>query len=221
MTVTPPPSAPVPGPEPSDVWAPPAAWAPPPPAAPPARPWVTRRELRAGALVVGVLVVVGVLAGFVWLWWSPSRGIALALGPHTLLPDETENFVAADGRYAVLTAAVGVLAGVGGWLWRAVRGPVLALALGVGAGAGAVLTALVGRLFGGGVSGAVFEGQRGPIVTPHLELRATGLLALEAIVALLIYGVLVTVSARDDLGTGEDPPDDDPDAPDASVFPPA
>lgn len=210
MTAVPPPATtPPPG-----GWAPPAPETLVQPAAPADAtrvPWVTRREVRAALIVIGVLAVVGVLAGLVWLWWSPSRGIALALGPHSLIPDETENFIAADGRYAVVTAVVGLVAAILCWRWKSVRGPVMAVGLTVGAGVGAGLTALVGRLFGGGVSGAASQ----KIITPHLELRALGLLALEAAVALLVYGLSVTVSARDDLGFG-DPgadPDDRPGAP--------
>ena len=188
MTATPPPY-----PDPSGR-PPPPVWVPPAPA--PRPPWVTRREVRTGLVVVGVLLVVGALAGAVWLWWSPPRGIALALGPHTLLPDETEAFVAADGRFAALTAGIGLVAGLVGWGLRSVRGPVTAAALAVGCVAGAGVTALVGRLFGGGQAGAATQ----QVVTPPLELRATGLLVLEAVVALLVYGVSVTVSARDDLG---------------------
>lgn len=167
----------------------------------PAEPWVTRPEWRAAVVVVLGLVAFGALAGVGWWQWSPARGVALALGPHSLIPDETENFMAADGRYAVITGGIGLVAALAAWRWHRVRGPAVAAALAVGSTLGALVTALSGWALGGGVSGATLPtADARIIVTPRLEVRAHGLLLVEPLTALLAYGVLVLWAARDDLG---------------------
>ena len=172
------------------------------PAAVPVRP--ARRlspagaaQLRTGAVIVLALAVIGVVLGLVWLWWSPARPIGFVIAPHAVQPDETEAFVAADGRFAALTAGVGLLAGVVVWCLRSVRGPVAALALAVGGLAGALLTETVGHAFGGGAS----SGKTQTVIT-HLPLSVhmTGLRVLEAAAAVVVYGLLVSFAASDDLG---------------------
>ena len=43
--------------------------------------WAPREDLRAGAVIVGVLAVLGVLLGIRWQWWSPPAGLLAAVGP--------------------------------------------------------------------------------------------------------------------------------------------
>jgi len=155
-----------------------------------------RARLRAAALIVLVLAVVGALLGILWAWWSPPvpAGEVLRGG---LLRDEKEGFVAADGRFVVITASVGLVAGIGLWFVRAQRGPVTAVALGVGGLVGSILTALVGYLVGGGTTSAPV----GTII-PHLslEVQMHGVYLFEAIIAVLAYAILVAFAAADDLG---------------------
>ena len=170
------------------------------PAQPARPPWFTAAELRAAAVVVVVLAVAGALLGLVWQWWSPPGPLAGVLPGHHIQPDETEAWIAADGRYAVITATVGLVAGIALWFRRELRGPAAALALGVGCFIGALLTEYVGSWTDGGRTG-------GPVNTliPHLRLalHMRGLRVLEPLVAILAYSLIVAFAPTDDLGRAD------------------
>lgn len=178
----------------AEVWQPSAA-----PSAPALvrGPWVTRAELRDALVVVAVLAVVGALLGLLWQWWSPPGPLAGVLPGHRIQPDETEAWVAADGRYAVITAVTGLLAGVGLWFRRELRGPVGAAALGVGGLVGGLLTEYVGRAVDGGKSNGAVNTL---IAHLRLDLHMHGLRVLEPLVALLAYSLIVAFAPTDDLG---------------------
>lgn len=162
--------------------------------------WAPREELRAGAVIIGVLAVVGALVGVLWQWWSPPGGLGYVVAPGQIQADETENFIAADGRFALLCVVIGIVTALVVWRMRRTRGPVAAAALVVGGLLGALLTATVGALLGGG-------SDKGPTNTllPELPLRVHmhGLLLLEAAVAALVYSVSASFAVRDDLGRPE------------------
>jgi hypothetical protein len=161
---------------------------------------VRSSDVRAGVILVAVLAAVGAVLGVLWQWWSPPGPIGLVIVPGAIQPDETEAFVAGDGRFAVITAAVGLLAGAIAWRQRQRRGPIVALALGVGGMSGALLTEAVGHLVRGGSA----AGPAGQLIE-HLPLsvHATGLLFVEPATALLVYGLCVAFANSDDLGRPE------------------
>jgi hypothetical protein len=142
------------------------------------------------------MAVLGALAGVLWAAWSPTQppGLVVPGGTETA---ETEQWVAADGRFAVLAVVLGAFFALLAWRARRTRGALAVLALAVGGVAGGLLTDLVGWLMAGGSSG-------GPVGTRHPQLRLVvhmhGLLLLEALVAVLVYAVLVGFAAADDLG---------------------
>jgi hypothetical protein len=135
--------------------------------------------------------------------WSPP-GPAALIFPSGVLPDETEAWAAADGRFAILVAIVGAVAAVITWLLRSVRGPAVTLALAAGGIAGAGLTAWVGHLVRGPahVVGCTLVTGQHIGCTQHLtlSLHMTALLYLEPALALLLYGLLVSFAPNDDLG---------------------
>src|SRR6266568_3478575 len=137
-------------------------------------PWVTRRDLRVGGVLVGCLAFAGVLVGFVWTAIAP-RAHGFAYLNHTVVPLENESFVASDGRFLLLTAGVGLVTGLLSWLNRASRGPAVAVALGAGGLLGAVLTEVVGRVTGGGKT----TGALGDTLKLPVTVHAPGLLLAE------------------------------------------
>lgn len=162
--------------------------------------WVPAEEVRTGLAIIAGLVVVGALLGIVWELWSPPGPPGLIVSPGEIQADETEPFIASDGRFAVLAIVVGIVAGVVAWLLRRSRGPAVAAALAVGGVAGAALMNLVGHsLRGGSTRGAQYA------VVRHLPLsvHATGLLFLEAAVAVLVYLLCASFAAADNLGRPE------------------
>lgn len=169
--------------------------APPPPPTPAGR--LETADVRFAALTVVLLAALGAVLGLVWSAWSPAGPRAYVLAPGVFLPDETEAFVAADGRFLVLGAVVGLAAAIAGWLAVARRGPLTALALVLGGLAGSALMELVGHLTGGGS----FTGNDQHFIAElPLSLHAQGLLLVEPALAALVYGVLVAFTASDDLG---------------------
>ncbi|HEY2167659.1 MAG TPA: DUF2567 domain-containing protein [Jatrophihabitantaceae bacterium] len=163
-------------------------------------------DVRAGLVVALVLFALGAALGALWQWWSPPGPIGLVIAPGAIQPNDTEAFVAGDGRFALITAVVGLLAGTLAWQWRERRGPVLALALALGGVGGALLTEGVGHLIRGGSASA----PPGMIVEHlPLSLHATGLLFVESAAALLVYGLCVAFAGSDDLGRPDATDDED------------
>jgi hypothetical protein len=154
-------------------------------------------ELRVAAMIVAALAVVGVVLGILWQWWSPPGPRAYVIGPGLIEPDETESFVAGDGRFALLAALVGVLAALTVWFAALARGVAAVVALAVGGLAGSGLMALVGHLLGGGTA----TGKTNTIIDQlPLSVHMHGLLFVEAAAAVLVYGLCASFAAADDLG---------------------
>jgi hypothetical protein len=153
--------------------------------------------LRFAAFIVLALIVVGVVLGLIWAWWTPAGPPGVQLPAGTVQINESETFAAGDGRFVVLTGLVGLLAAFAAWFARPARGPLVAFALGLGGLAGAWVTGLVGHLAGGGTNS-------GPPNTeiPHLPLNVhmTGLIMVEGALALLLYSILTAFAVDDDLG---------------------
>jgi hypothetical protein len=162
--------------------------------------WAPREDIRTGGYVVLALAVLGALLGVLWQWWSPPGPLGYVVAPHAIQPDETEAFIASDGRFAVICASAGLLAGIVAWLRTSTRGPVMALALGIGGLLGSYLTGVVGHALAGGTD----TGKTNTLLQ-HLPLAVhmRGLFLLEATVAVLVYGVCASFAAEDDLGRPE------------------
>lgn len=162
-------------------------------------------DLRQALRTVVALSAIGAILGLVWAAWSPPGPRAQVLGHGQFIVDETEAFVAGDGRFLVLAVVVGIVAAVLAWTDRVHRGPTVFLGLVVGGVTGSLLMELVGHLTGGGT----FTGTRFPgtdvFLTARLplSLHAQGLLLVESAVAALVYGLLVAFAADDDLGRPE------------------
>ena len=170
-------------------------------------PWVIRRDLYVGGWIIAALALVGIPMGLIWQAVSP-RSAGLVTPSGAIIPDETEAFIGADGRFALLTGIAGLIAAIVVWTRRSWRGPATVVALALGGVVGALVTALMGHLTGGGRS----TGKAGAVIMLPVSLHATGLLFFEAAIAVLVYGLLVAFTTRDDLGRTEsaahpEPPD--------------
>jgi hypothetical protein len=169
-----------------------------PPTAGRSMPWFSPRDLGPAAAVLVVLAAVGALLGLWWQHISPrTKGFVYL--PHAVIPDEKEAFVASDGRYLLMTGAVGIVVAVAAWLWRSTRGPAVGLALVVGGLLGALLTDFVGRLTGGGHD----DGTVNAVITLPIRVHARGLLLIEPALAALVYSACALFAKRDDLGVDE------------------
>jgi hypothetical protein len=176
---------------------------------PPPRPGVrlvpTRRELVAAGTVLAGLAALGVPVALLWAALSPRLAFRVTR-PGYALPviPEAEEYIAADGRFALLTLGAGVLAGLVCWWSRRARGPVLVLALAVGGLAGALVAWRLGAVFAPGYKPADLQ-VVDRIVRQPLQLGARAALVVEPIAAVVVYLLAVVFANRHDLGRGDEP----------------
>jgi hypothetical protein len=164
-----------------------------------------RRGLPAQAASLAVTVVLmwvaGAVLGLLWQWWSPAGPAGFVVSPGQVQPDETEAFIAGDGRYAAIAIAVGIAAALILWFGRIGRGIPAVLALAVGGLGGAAATAAVGHAVrGDGSTYRCGSGASSCINHLALSVHAHGLWLVEAAAAVLVYGLCVAFAKEDDLG---------------------
>lgn len=146
-----------------------------------------RADVRTAATIVATLIGVGLVVGVLWWWVAPQPAYRVAEDGLYFVSDQPQEYVAADGWFAVLTGIVGLCAGIVVWsrCARAGLGAVAGLALGGLAGAAA--TAGVGLLLG---RADPFAGALGTVVLGPLEIRAWGVLLVEAGLAVAVWLLL-------------------------------
>jgi hypothetical protein len=170
-----------------------------------------RFAVRPVAMIIGAQLIAGIGVGLIWRAWAPKTiGYVLAGqgGSKITIPDESESQIAGDGRFLLLCAVVGLLAGLGAWQFRRIRGPIGLLALAVGAVAGSLVAREVGVLLATGHS----SGALNSTIRLPLTLHAEALLASQAFVAVLVYVFMAGLSADDQLGIvpSQQPPSEQP-----------
>jgi hypothetical protein len=162
----------------------------------------------------------GVVLGLIWLLWAPTSVSYLldtGNGSGVVIPAQSEAQVAADGRYAVLTALAGLVFGLLSWRLRRNRGPVALAVLVASSLLGSLLALATGQLLGGdqhadGLNTAFH---------PGLVLHGSAEVFLQALFAALVYTVFVGLTGDRNLGrapavtdgprpTEAAQPDDDP-----------
>ena len=166
---------------------------------PPTRPeWIT------GLAAVATLAAVGAAVAPLWVRLAPRLAFRVR-EPGRALPivPEAEEYVAADGRFVLITLAVGVVAAAGCWLVRRSRGPLVLLSLAAGGLLGAVITWRLGMRIGTGYQPGDLR-QVGNVVRQPLTLRATSALVVEPAAAVVCYLLAVGFTARNDLGRDRD-----------------
>jgi hypothetical protein len=106
------------------------------------------RAARDAAVVLGIMVILGVLAGVLWfLVVTPAEFTKLATGGE-MGEDELGRQFGADGWYVVIAVLTGLAAGTVLSWWRSTSVVVTTVALLVGAVVAAVAMALTGHLLG-------------------------------------------------------------------------
>jgi hypothetical protein len=160
-------------------------------------------QLKAAAVLIGALAVLGAVLGPVWEAISPA-GPAGAVLEHGIQADETEAFIGGDGRFTIIVLVVGLGAGLAAWYlpsFKRARGPYVALGLVIGAVAGAALTEWLGDLVRGPGNRFACNSATGKCID-HLPLTVHmhALLLIEATVAALVYSLFVAFAVADDLG---------------------
>jgi hypothetical protein len=148
---------------------------------------VSWQGLRVATTVIATLVGVGLLCGLAWWLVAPRPGFRVEADGLYFLNQQPQEYIAADGWFALITVPVGLLAGMLVWrsTARAATGGLVGLAL--GALAGAAAAAAVGVFLG---SSDPFSQPVGSLAEGALELRAWSVLLLEAGAAIGVWLVL-------------------------------
>jgi len=153
------------------------------------------------AVTVVLMWAAGGVLGLLWQWWAPAGPAGYFVTPGQVQPDETEAFVAGDGRYALIAIVIGVVAALIVWFGRIDRGIPAVLALAVGGLGGAAAMAAVGHVMRrDGHTYSCGSGTASCIDHLALSVHAHGLLLVEAAAAVLVYGLCVAFAKDDDLG---------------------
>lgn len=190
-----------------------------------APPRVSRRS--AAVIVVAGLAVAGAAVGALWAWLAPPIHGVVALTRdgeriRAYLGNEADHFFISAFLVVGMLGVMAVVAAVLTWQWRAHRGPVMVLALTIGAAAAAGAAAGVGATLVHWRYGTI-DVTAAPISPDHrvhyvvdapavffghspLQIAATVLFPVA--IAALVYALMAVSTARDDLGAW--PPVDEP-----------
>jgi hypothetical protein len=174
-------------------------WPPPRSARRPSWP-PSRREITTAVATIVGLALLGAALALLWVRLAPRLDFRV-VEPGRAVPvvPEAEEYVAADGRFVLITLAAGVVAGLVCWLLRASRGPVVLTAVALGGLLGAVVTWRLGVWLEPGYHPQDLQ-EVGRTVSQPLVLRARAALVVEPIAAVLVYVLGAGFTAHNDLG---------------------
>jgi hypothetical protein len=150
-------------------------------------------DLRAAMIVVLASLPLGALMGLIWERVAPKAHWMVQGGGAVLSELEQSDFVAADGWFAVLGAATGLLGGTLAFVFSRM----LPISLAVGGILGSLIAWRLGQALGpapidshrGAPNGSSFDGP--------LDLRADGVLLIWPIAALLAVLLLTVIFDRE------------------------
>lgn len=148
------------------------------------------RQVRTFAVTVAVLAALGVVAGLAWSWVAPRAPYVMVEGKAVLADPATQALIAADGWFAVITGALGLLCGMIAW-WRA-RHDGLPVVLGLAAGGllASFVTFWVGHRFTVGAATVLAAAPGLDVVSVPLELTARSVLVAWPFMALAVYAAI-------------------------------
>lgn len=159
-----------------------------------------------GELVAAVLVIAGMAAfgaALSLVWWQLAPTATLLTDPRGALftDEQPEQFIASDSRFGLIASIAGIVAGVTVWFLRRWRGPVLLVALALGALLGSWLMRELGEELGQvmGRDALAGVGLGEHIDIAIVDLHATGLLFAQPLFAVMAYVMCASWSASPDL----------------------
>jgi len=156
------------------------------------------RESRDFAVTVVIQALIGVVAGLIWSAVAP-RAPYLATPEGLRLADpSTQAIIAADGWFAVITGAAGLIVGIVAFLPGRRRPLGVLLGLTGGGLVAACLAWWVGNTVNLGPATVTASGVTGNVVPGALELTALGVLIAWPLAATAVFAVLLAVTAYRD-----------------------
>jgi hypothetical protein len=161
-------------------------------------------RIRAGVLAALAITVLGVPIGLLWVAIAPRTAYQVSGGKGVLADPETQTLIAADGWFAVLTAAAGLLCGVAAYLLAGRVGELGPLA-GIAAGgvAAAIVAWRLGHIIGlNAYQHALRTDGDGTLVHAPLGLHALGVALAWPLTAVVVFALLeaLDVAGRESRG---------------------
>jgi hypothetical protein len=160
-----------------------------------------RGDLRAGAVTLLTLVLLGTPIGLIWHAVAPHPAYSVTGGHATLLHPESKVFAADDFYLLFIGIVVGFGCGIVAW-WLARRwGPGMVAGLAVGGVAGSFVAGAVGAVAGhADLPPLLAHHIASPILAPYLfGVHATGVLMAWPLVAVLTFGVATLLTRTPEL----------------------
>src|SRR5262245_61871280 len=165
-------------------------------------PIVTARDLWAALVVLVLSAGLGVAAGFIWTVVAPKLELEVRGDAAIPVRPEGEALIGIDGTFALIAIGGGVLCAIIAYV-RLRRGIGVVCALVAGGALAAWLASYVGRWAGPAALATHRGDPDGTVFTQPLDLRATGVLLLWPIAALLVYLLLLLVLDHEERPRGD------------------
>ncbi len=147
---------------------------------------MTVRPVKYFGGTVLILAVLGVPAGFLWSALAPRTRYVLYEGVWRVADPNTQALIAADGYFALITATIGVVAGLIAYRKAGEDGLPIVLGLAAGGLAGSFVAFLIGSSMGGEIVRAATSA--GEFATRDLlGVTAKGVLVFWAALAAGMY----------------------------------
>ncbi|HEV2088261.1 MAG TPA: hypothetical protein VGR21_08115 [Cryptosporangiaceae bacterium] len=159
-----------------------------------------RRDLIPAALLALALAASGAVTAWIWSVLAPRVQVVMTAEGPVLRDIHTEDWVAGDMAYGLIVLVAGLAAGLIAYSLRRWRGPTMLLALMVGSLAGAVICAWLGPTFDAEAYRRLVEtAPVGRQFGRPADLRATGLVLVQPMAAVISYVVCAAWSRSPDL----------------------
>lgn len=162
--------------------------------------------------LAGLVVLLGVAAlgaPLALLWSAIGPHVLVLMTPNGAILDDynTEAFVGGDVTFGAIAIGAGIITGALAWALRRWRGPALLVGVALGGIAGAWVTWKLGHRIGlSEYRDLVENAAPGRRFEQPMQLRAHGLIFLQATVAVIVYVVNAAWSHRPDLGAAPHSP---------------
>lgn len=168
------------------------------------------RESRNFAVTVVIQALIGVMAGLLWSAVAPRAPYLVTPEGLRLADPATQAIIAADGWFAVITGAAGLIAGIVAFVPGRHRPLGVLLGLTGGGLVAACLAWWVGNTVNLGPATVTASGVTGNVVPGALELTALGVLVAWPLAATAVFAVLLAATAYRDSPLSQ--PGDEPGA---------
>ncbi|MFL6143474.1 MAG: DUF2567 domain-containing protein [Labedaea sp.] len=174
---------------------------------PPGYPWprprsrvLVKPDLLPAAAILVLVAVLGLAVGWLWSRLAPPQQVRVLPDRQVPLPIESYHRFDDLGIFVFLCLGAGLCTGLGVWLLRERRGPVLLVAAVLGSLAAAWLAAKVGLALAHARYPQPQAPKLGDVVAKAPVLESWWAIVAWPLTAALVYGVMSAWNGLDDLG---------------------